>query len=261
MAALDAHSARTIDRHYALREPADDAALAKLLAKEVLGDTVPWPTDDEIEDDIKNAIDEDPDLDGELALVAIDDQEPDDDDLEHWSFGDFFGIAAASSLVPICDASEPQAHSISSSSATPQRTPRQNAGGTEEASSTHAKDKTDKSTPKDKKRKKDKKDAKRDLTAAKKRSSSQRVDAANELASLERALGRRSRLDPDTKAWLEKEHDGVKPLGEVAATKWFEEARQKGLDLGRIGLRTTAEGTRSHIRARARAAAAGEDID
>ena len=43
MVVLDGHSRPTIDRHYALREPEEDVALAKQLVKAVLGSTAAWP--------------------------------------------------------------------------------------------------------------------------------------------------------------------------------------------------------------------------
>ena len=43
MVVLDAHSIPTMDKHYLLREPEDDVALAKLLVREVLGTTATFP--------------------------------------------------------------------------------------------------------------------------------------------------------------------------------------------------------------------------
>ena len=47
MVVLDGHSKQVMDRHYILRDPEDDVVLAKALVKEVLGETVAWPTDEE----------------------------------------------------------------------------------------------------------------------------------------------------------------------------------------------------------------------
>jgi hypothetical protein len=105
MATLDAHSIKTIDRHYALREPADDVALAKMLVGAVLGDTVPWPTDDgfELEDDLNTAIEEfdaaaraDP---GGFEMVQASGDV--DEELECWLHGRRFGVAEP--LLAICD--------------------------------------------------------------------------------------------------------------------------------------------------------------
>ena len=43
MVILDGHAAKTIDRHYFLRDPADDVKLAKILVKWVLGKTARFP--------------------------------------------------------------------------------------------------------------------------------------------------------------------------------------------------------------------------
>lgn len=44
MLLLDAHSVRTQEKHYILREPQDDVLLAKTLVREVLGEEIPWHT-------------------------------------------------------------------------------------------------------------------------------------------------------------------------------------------------------------------------
>ena len=45
MVRIDAHSQRVAERHYVLRNPKHDAELAKILVGEVMGTTVPWPTE------------------------------------------------------------------------------------------------------------------------------------------------------------------------------------------------------------------------
>ena len=49
MQAIDAHSAFVARRHYVLKTPEDDAAIAKSLVIAMLGDTVPWPAAAELE--------------------------------------------------------------------------------------------------------------------------------------------------------------------------------------------------------------------
>ena len=45
MELLDAHSKRTQDKHYILRDASDDIVLAQALVADVFGETVKWPTD------------------------------------------------------------------------------------------------------------------------------------------------------------------------------------------------------------------------
>ena len=45
---IDAHGIASIDKHYWLRSPAEDAKLSKTLVMNVMGKTVAWPTDQEV---------------------------------------------------------------------------------------------------------------------------------------------------------------------------------------------------------------------
>ena len=49
MVVLDAHSRKTMNKHYLFRNPKHDLVLAETLVENVLGDTVPWPTDEDVE--------------------------------------------------------------------------------------------------------------------------------------------------------------------------------------------------------------------
>jgi hypothetical protein len=110
MTVLDGHSGKTIDKHYSLREPTDDVALAKLLVANVLGDTVAWPASDAIEQGpayLNEVLDKYADLDLNVVCTSLvtfadcSDDDDEDDTFEHWQFGDIFGIKP--SLPVICD--------------------------------------------------------------------------------------------------------------------------------------------------------------
>ena len=120
MKIVDAHSKKVQDRHYCLRDPEDDVALAKQLVKTIIGETVQWPTDEEVEAFMKTS----PDLDALLCDAMnngdedageepqASDSEYEDIELDWWeAAGDFFGIPApnvplqydASEVIPVKD--------------------------------------------------------------------------------------------------------------------------------------------------------------
>jgi hypothetical protein len=108
MTVLDAHGRPTQDKHYLIKTPEDDLKLAKALVKNVIGNTVSWPSREEAE-----AVTE------ESAMVAAlegmseefdgqkdsEDCDPDDQPDEHWDFGSLFGIYPPGHLdtVPLMD--------------------------------------------------------------------------------------------------------------------------------------------------------------
>jgi hypothetical protein len=118
MTQLDAHGRSVQDKHYLIRDPEDDLALAKLLVNSVLGETVPWPEDDtSLEKDLE-------DLLAEIEVGAEDDgashaDEEDDEPLEHWAFAASFGIRAPGELnvVPLADFEAAEAHASPENSA------------------------------------------------------------------------------------------------------------------------------------------------
>jgi hypothetical protein len=147
MVILDAHSIKIQDRHYILRDPEDDIILAKVLVKQVLGTTVPWPTAVEA----ASTAESNPDLRAIVAstLVRTEDDgdeggdEPDDGDasgddpdddcdglspaLEWWHAAAKFGVPAPGELeiVPLADdaaapdAAQPLVHLSSQPSGEP----------------------------------------------------------------------------------------------------------------------------------------------
>ena len=243
------HKHGMMRRHYALREPADDVELAKVLVRSVLGPTVPWPSEKVIQlpdAEFEQVVDS---FAAEAMLTPIADAEPDalsdedDEPLEYWPAGDLFGITE-SMMLAICDtdaSSGPQSSSASSSHAASPVDGKKHKH--EEMEKKNKKNKKDKSECESKK--KGKKEAK---GAAKKRPAEVSMRAIEEQHGVQ---GKRSRLEPASKAWIEREHDQVKPAGRVAERQWFEAALAKGLACGVLGDCTTAEGLRSHIRKRA----------
>ena len=115
MLLLDKHSHKTMTKHYDLRDPEDDLALAKTLVSKVLGETVAWPTDDEEQEDAPdcsldqvvvewsaNGLDEQLQADEEEAVGEFAEEEGDEGegfdlydeplDCADWPFGHLFGI-------------------------------------------------------------------------------------------------------------------------------------------------------------------------
>ena len=99
MEVVDAHSKRTIDKHYALREPEQDIALAKLLVKAVFRDTVVWPAEDASDgpqEDLGTMVGRLQQDEAEAGPDAPrhDDLDDSDDDIElqTWDFAEVFGV-------------------------------------------------------------------------------------------------------------------------------------------------------------------------
>lgn len=90
MTALDGHSTKTIDRHYALREPEDDVVLAKVLVHNVLGETSKFPKAGEISDVDCDALVDAFEITDQQQVA---DEEPEEDvHLEWWPLGELFGV-------------------------------------------------------------------------------------------------------------------------------------------------------------------------
>ena len=91
MKLVDPHSVPTMDRHYILREPEDDVALAKLLVKQVLGATATFPTHCPKGHSYKSlaaafdSAEKDPEAQEEAGA--------DDEPLEWWPMARCFGIS------------------------------------------------------------------------------------------------------------------------------------------------------------------------
>lgn len=270
MRRIDGHSTKTIDKHYALREPEDDVALAKVLVDAVLHGDVQWPSDHECKlncesiENIDTFAYENQSIDN-CGVLVLDDAS-DDEPLEYWKYGDAFGIAPP--MLALCDADEvgeasqpdspekPSAASASSSSSRPVTTDdakqlEMSAKKKKLDKKEKKADKKDRHSKKEKRAlKKEKKDSK-ELVADVGGSTFKRPAAATagDLASVA-ITPKRSRLDPDTKSWIAQEHDAVMKTGEVASRSWFEDACRRGLAQKTISPFTTAEGLRSYIRFR-----------
>eukprot|EP00974_Lingulodinium_polyedra_P075266 7293624-Lingulodinium_polyedra.AAC.1 len=50
MTVIDAHGDRVQDKHYILKDPENDVLLAKKLVTTMLGQTVPWPSEQDMQD-------------------------------------------------------------------------------------------------------------------------------------------------------------------------------------------------------------------
>ncbi len=112
MTILDAHGRKVQDKHYLMRDPADDLACAKVLVAKVLGQTVAWPT--EAGDGAGQALSLAKEL--ENLLTGLDAQEnvkdaivdgvdSEDEPFDHWAFGELFGIKPVGQLdiLPLMD--------------------------------------------------------------------------------------------------------------------------------------------------------------
>jgi len=109
-------------------------------------------------------------------------------------------------------------------------------------------DKKDKEGKKDKKAKKEKKDKKS-------KKGGEAPTANEEVASPEGVSlacpGKRSRIDPADKEWMEEQHAKAdKGTSKIATVKWFKETVERGIREKRLGQLVTPEGMRSHIRQR-----------
>lgn len=94
MQIIDAHSTAVIDRHYYLRDAADDVKLARMLVKAVLGETVAWPSAADATSIMEGrdwlAADLEEVLDEGTSSEDVDDEEV---GLEWWpEAGTFFGV-------------------------------------------------------------------------------------------------------------------------------------------------------------------------
>jgi hypothetical protein len=227
MSRLDGHSVRTINRHYCLREPAHDVALAKELVAAILGTTAAWPSGGGV--GIATAELEDVWKQLHAAAPECDEGKGDPEDylepeLEYWDFGEFFGIrkplevlcgpdgAASSSMPVLCDVPglvDGNGHAAEDGA----------CGG--EPPLKKGNDVRQEEAPPLKKHK----------------------------AAVDEGLRRRSRLDPDTLAWVEKEHaEHLVQAGlgksQVASTSWFHNIRDSKVASGGLCKFVTAEGLR-----------------
>ena len=94
------------DKHYLLRDPEDDLALAKTPVEKIIGTTVPWP-ESSLEQNLDEFLDSvDLDVDSKASAEEI---EEDEEPLEHWSFGAIFGIKEIGELniMPVADMAAP----------------------------------------------------------------------------------------------------------------------------------------------------------
>ena len=260
MTVLDGHSKAVIDRHYALRDAEDDVRLAKMLVKVVLGETAAWP-DGQVTSDANQLEDVWSTFAGELedqtgADLDVDggDGDNDDEDLDWFPFAEYFGIRKP--LHAICDlqcgaaAAEQEPLPIAD---VPAGVPYAELFG---EGSKVDKGKADKKDNKDEKDKKDKK-AKKEKKHKKRKNGSEASTVKEEVASPERVSlacpGRRSRIDPADKEWMEEQHAKAdKGTSKIATVEWFKETVQRGIREKRLGQFVTPEGMRSHIRQRVR---------
>ena len=128
MMIVDAHSKAQQTKTYCMRDPEDDVRLARHLVDEVLGATVAWPSDKEVENYASGnveLVDESAQIDLASALEEIisaaekniedeDDDEDDEDlELEWWESGDIFGVRnSRHQLAPLCASVDGDASAI-----------------------------------------------------------------------------------------------------------------------------------------------------
>ena len=100
MVVLDAHSKKVQGVHYILRDPADDVVLAKQLVKAVLGKTVVWPSDQQVEEYVKSgqAQEERTGYEGEADSEA----DSEDEELPYFKGAEMFGVSVEV-LTPLLD--------------------------------------------------------------------------------------------------------------------------------------------------------------
>jgi hypothetical protein len=143
MTVIDAHSALIQERHYCLKDPADDAKLAELLVRTVVGPTVMWPQSTQAQqqalagvptiEDVVSAFTSgratDDDDSGDSDVEDVDSEEEDMHNLEWWPHGEVFGIYKLgeyphaiedvhNDTMPICDAEDVGAVDLSLESQT-----------------------------------------------------------------------------------------------------------------------------------------------
>ena len=145
MTQLDAHGRQVIDKHYLVKDPEDDLALAKVLVETALGATVPWPAEEQsLEQDLEDLMDNlDPNPEEE---IANEEDDPDEEPLEHWAHGALFGIKPTGhlNLIPLSDME-------------PAGLPLQNAPQQDQMPKGEKKEKKDKEQKKEKKENQEKK--------------------------------------------------------------------------------------------------------
>ena len=102
MSQLDAHGRDVQDKHYLLRDPEDDLALARTLVEKIIGTTVPWP-ETSLEAELGQFLES---IDIEIDTKATpEEMDEDEEPLEYWSFGAIFGIREIGGLniLPVAD--------------------------------------------------------------------------------------------------------------------------------------------------------------
>lgn len=107
MVVIDAHSMQMIDKHYLLKDPEDDVALARALVECIYGESVKWPTDDDIAKKretnpawynmamciANGTVGAFPKEDDQDQVVEYEEEDCDDEqEMEDWDFGYIFGI-------------------------------------------------------------------------------------------------------------------------------------------------------------------------
>jgi len=97
MVVLDAHSKKVQGVHYILRDPSDDVVLAKQLVKSVLGETVVWPSAQQVEEHLRSH--EVPD---EEDLGEDDVNDEPDEELPYFAGAEIFGVRVEV-LTPLLD--------------------------------------------------------------------------------------------------------------------------------------------------------------
>jgi hypothetical protein len=102
MVIIDAHSKIVMNKHYCISDPKEDAKLAGLLVAQVVGDTVPWPTDKQLDEALakgdklslwlKHASEGSHKDIEDTAPEESDDEDEDSEELQWWECGEFFGV-------------------------------------------------------------------------------------------------------------------------------------------------------------------------
>ena len=113
MTILDANGRKVQGKHYIMKDPDEDCVLAKALVRNVLGATVPWPT--QAEADKACAAEGTADMIAEVAKLATDmeahvqfvtdEDDPDDEPDQEWACGEIFGVLPVGelNLLPLGD--------------------------------------------------------------------------------------------------------------------------------------------------------------
>ena len=113
MTILDANGRKVQDKHYIMKDPDEDCVLAKTLVKNVLGATVPWPTQAEADaecdakanaDMIDEVTESAAEVETHMQAIA-DEDDPDDEPDQEWEWGEIFGVVPVGqlNLMPIGD--------------------------------------------------------------------------------------------------------------------------------------------------------------